>query len=49
MAADEQAFYRGKLQAAQFFYHWELPKCAAWCDLLESLDTTALDMQDEWF
>ena len=49
MAATEQAFYRGKLQAAQFFFQWELPKCATWCDLLESIDTTTLDMQDEWF
>ncbi len=47
--SSEQAFYRGKLQAAQFFFQWELPKCAAWCDLLESIDTTTLDMQDAWF
>ena len=47
--AAEQAFYRGKLQAAQFFFQWELPKCATWCDLLESIDTTTLDMQDAWF
>ena len=49
LPAAEQAFYRGKLQAAQFFFQWELPKCATWCDLLESIDTTTLDMQDEWF
>ena len=49
MASTEHAFYRGKLQAAQFFFQWELPKCATWCDLLESIDTTTLDMQDEWF
>ncbi len=47
--AAEQAFYRGKLQAAHFFFQWELPKCATWCDLLESIDTTTLDMQDAWF
>ena len=47
--SDEEAFYRGKLMAAQYFFQWELPKCAGWCDLLESLDTTALDMQDAWF
>ena len=49
LASSEQAFYRGKLQAAQFFFQWELPKYATWCDLLESIDTTTLDMQDEWF
>ena len=47
--SDEEAFYRGKLMAAQYFFQWELPKCAGWCDLLESLDTTTLDMQDAWF
>jgi len=46
---DEEAFYRGKLQAAGFFFRWELPKTAQWCDLLESLDTTTIDMHDDWF
>ena len=45
----EEAFYRGKLQAATYFFRWELPKTAQWCDLLESIDTTTLDMQDDWF
>lgn len=48
-ALDDQAFYRGKLQACRYFYHWELPKTGAQFDLLESLDTTTLDMQDAWF
>ncbi len=46
---DEEAFYRGKLQAAGFFFRWELPKTAQWCDLLETLDTTTIDMQEDWF
>ena len=45
----ETDFYRGKLQAAAFFFRWELPKTTQWCDLLESLDTTTIDMQDNWF
>jgi alkylation response protein AidB-like acyl-CoA dehydrogenase len=45
----EEAFYRGKLQAASYFFRWELPKTAQWCDLLEAIDTTTLDMQDDWF
>jgi alkylation response protein AidB-like acyl-CoA dehydrogenase len=45
----EPDFYRGKMQAAAFFFRWELPKVAPWCDLLESLDTTTLEMQDAWF
>lgn len=45
----DEDFYRGKLQAAAYFFHWELPKAASQLDLLETLDTTALDMQDAWF
>jgi alkylation response protein AidB-like acyl-CoA dehydrogenase len=46
---DEEDFYRGKMQAAAYFFRWELPKTAQWCDLLQSLDTTTLDMKDAWF
>ena len=42
-------FYRGKLQACQYFIHWELPKVRPMLNLLESLDTTTLNMKDEWF
>ncbi|MFM9433071.1 alkylation response protein AidB-like acyl-CoA dehydrogenase [Janthinobacterium sp. CG_23.3] len=42
-------FYRGKLQACRYFYHWELPKARQQLDVLESIDTTTLDMQDAWF
>jgi len=42
-------FYRGKLQACAFFFRWELPKVQQQMDLLESIDTTTLDMQDAWF
>ncbi len=48
-SGDDAAFYQGKLQACRYFYRWELPKTGAQFDLLESLDTTALDMQDAWF
>ena len=47
-AADE-AFYRGKLQAMQYFYRFELPEIAVWAKLLIDLDTTAYDMQVDWF
>jgi hypothetical protein len=46
---EDNAFYRGKLQACRYFFQWELPKTGAQFDLLESLDTTTLDMQDAWF
>ncbi len=47
--AHDANFYLGKLQACAYFYRWELPKIAAQLDLLASLDTTTLDMQDNWF
>ena len=42
-------FYQGKLQACAYFFQWELPKTGPQLDLLESLDTTTLEMQDAWF
>ncbi|MCX7891534.1 MAG: acyl-CoA dehydrogenase [Burkholderiales bacterium] len=46
--ADER-FYRGKLQAARFYFRWELPKTGPQHALLRSLDPTCLEMRDEWF
>ena len=46
--ADED-FYRGKLQACRYFFRWELPKIGPQLELLASVDTTTLDMQDAWF
>jgi alkylation response protein AidB-like acyl-CoA dehydrogenase len=42
-------FYRGKLQACRYFFQWELPKIKPQLELLASIDTTTLDMQDNWF
>jgi butyryl-CoA dehydrogenase len=42
-------FYRGKLQACRYFFRWELPKVEPQLELLASIDTTTLDMQDAWF
>ncbi|MEJ7807061.1 MAG: acyl-CoA dehydrogenase C-terminal domain-containing protein, partial [Telluria sp.] len=47
--SDDQPFYLGKLQAYRYFFHWELPKVQQQLDLLASIDTTTLDMQDAWF
>ena len=51
LAADGRSgsFYDGKRQAGRFFFRWELPKTGPSLDLLESLDTTTLDMQPAWF
>ena len=48
-AAPDADFYRGKLQACRYFFHWELPKVQPQLELLASIDTTTLDMQDAWF
>lgn len=47
--ASEANFYRGKLQACTYFFNWELPKVVPQLDLIASIDTTTLDMQDAWF
>ncbi len=45
----DKDFYAGKLQAARWFFRHELPRVDAQLDLLATLDTTTLDMQDAWF
>ena len=42
-------FAAGKLQAAIYFLHRELPKVDPMFDLLAAGDRTTLDMRDEWF
>ncbi|MEE2763462.1 MAG: acyl-CoA dehydrogenase [Pseudomonadota bacterium] len=46
---DERNFYQGKLQAAQYFFHWELPTVAQDLVLLKNQDDTCLNMKAEWF
>lgn len=41
--------YRGKLQAAGYFFKWELPTAASQFDLLERPDRGPFDMQDAWY
>ncbi|SFR53079.1 Acetyl-CoA dehydrogenase C-terminal like [Marinobacter daqiaonensis] len=45
----EEGFYRGKLQAARYFFHWELPEVAQDLVLLQNQDSTCLDMRTAWF
>lgn len=45
----ERNFYQGKLQAAQYFFHWELPTVAQDLVLLRNQDDTCLKMKPEWF
>ncbi len=46
--ADEY-FYKGKLQALQYFYHFELPQISLWSKLLLNTDSSSYDMQVDWF
>ncbi|WP_030164938.1 acyl-CoA dehydrogenase [Spirillospora albida] len=48
-AAPPDAFYSGKLQAARYFFRWELPRTGPQLDLLASADRTTLDMRADWF
>ena len=48
-ATPDSDFYTGKLQAAKWFFRHELPRVDAQLDVLATLDTTTLDMQDAWF
>lgn len=45
----ERHFYQGKLQAARYFFHWELPTVAQDLVLLRNQDDTCLSMQPDWF
>lgn len=46
---EDEHFYRGKLQALQYFYRFELPQIDVWSKILISVDSTSFDMQEEWF
>ena len=42
-------FYRGKVQAARYYFGFELPKHVADAELLLRNDAAAFEMQDAWF
>jgi alkylation response protein AidB-like acyl-CoA dehydrogenase len=42
-------FHLGKLQAARYFFRWELPRIEPQLDLLSRLDRTCADMSAQWF
>jgi butyryl-CoA dehydrogenase len=49
LSAEDHAFYQGKLQAAKYFVHWELPTIARDIRLLSELEDTCAAMQEAWF
>ncbi|NQY63643.1 MAG: acyl-CoA dehydrogenase [Alteromonadaceae bacterium] len=46
---EDEHFYRGKLQALQYFYRFELPQIDVWSSILTTTDNTSFNMQAEWF
>ncbi|MCV6624292.1 MAG: acyl-CoA dehydrogenase, partial [Cellvibrionaceae bacterium] len=46
---DDESFYKGKLQTAQYYLTWELPETATQAALLQSLNDVTYDMRNEWF
>lgn len=45
----DQNFYRGKIQAANYYFSWELPQIEAQAALLAEGNPVCFDMRDEWF
>ena len=45
----EGDFYRGKLHAARYFMHWELPQTIQKAALLDVNDSTCFNMKNEYF
>ena len=46
---EDEKFYKGKMQAMQYFYRSELPQIYHWGKLVASIDSTSFDMQADWF
>lgn len=42
-------FYQGKLHAAQYFFHWELPLMYHDAELLLNRDSTCFEMRNDYF
>jgi butyryl-CoA dehydrogenase len=40
---------RGKLAAERYFFHYELPRIAAWLKVVETRDDTCRTMDEAWF
>ena len=45
----DENFYRGKLQAMQYFFRYELTEIGPWAKLLMELDDTTYEMAVDWF
>jgi alkylation response protein AidB-like acyl-CoA dehydrogenase len=48
-ASQRSAAQTGRLHAARYFFHYELPKVAAWLEVVETRDPTCADMPEDAF
>jgi alkylation response protein AidB-like acyl-CoA dehydrogenase len=48
-AAESDAAQRGRLAACRYFFHYELPKVAAWLGVVETRDDTCRTLAEESF
>jgi alkylation response protein AidB-like acyl-CoA dehydrogenase len=48
-APEDTDFAHGKLQAAQYFFHWELPRVELDAQRLIDADDTFINMDNRWF
>ena len=46
---EQKDFYYGKIQAAKYFYNWELPLTDRDYQVLTELDDVCFEMKQEWF
>lgn len=49
LSSTDEAFYKGKLQAAKYYVNWELPLIQRDFSVLEDLDDSCSSMQANWF
>jgi len=48
-ASVDLAPLQGKLAACRYFFHYELPRVAAWLRVVETRDDTCRNMEEAWF
>lgn len=46
---DDVNFYLGKIQAMKYFFNVELPQIEHWSRLVTEIESSAYDMQEQWF
>ena len=48
-AAPDSSARAGRLAAARFFFHYELPKIGAWLQVVRTRDLTCADLAEDAF